>query len=247
LIHAVAALGLCFVRCAVQVGDAAAPQDLGQPVVVRQMTRVPHGLASLRGGPDSSLPLPQPITVRIYLSGSSDNSTGSAASADTAVAAAGGAAAAAAAAPAAPAPRLQGKARLQARLRALDQMSRRVAKAAQTIVKGVPTPLPSHKQVTDAAQQARPAGGGGAAGGGGHGNGVTSPTAGQRQQQGQQQQQLGSSHASGLHRLARGSAVNYSPFHHKRPHPADSEASSSGSSGGCLLLAVDGCWVLDGC
>jgi hypothetical protein len=162
------------------------------------------------------------------------------------VAAAAGAAAAgaAAAAPAAPAPRLQGKARLQARLRALDQMSRRVAKAAQTIVKGVPTPLPSHKQVTDAARQARPAGGG--AGGAGQGNGMTSPTAGQRQQQGQQQQQLGSSHASGLHRLARGSAVNYSPFHHKRPHPADSEASSSGSSGGCLLLALAGCWVLGG-
>ena len=95
---------------------------MGQPVVVRQVSHV-TGLASLSGAPDACVPLPQPITVRIYLS----SSTGSATSADTAVPAGGDGEAA----------------RLRARLRALDQMSRRVAQAQQTIVKGVPAPLPA--------------------------------------------------------------------------------------------------------
>lgn len=205
---------------------AEAAQNLGQPVVVRQLTRA-VGLASLNGGgPESSVALTQPVTVRIYMSGTA-NSTGSAGSVDTAV----GAGAAGAAAPtgngaaAAPAAGQQqekpeGAAKLQARMQALEQMARRVAKAQQTIVKGVPTPLPSSRAAAaEAARQARGAGGGGA-------GGLTSPTSTQRQQQ-----MLGSSHASGLHRLARGSAVNYSPFHHhKRPHPADSEASSSSAA-----------------
>ena len=206
-----------------------APQHLGQPVVVRPLTRA-VGLAALQGAPEAAVLLPQPVTVRIYMS-STAGSTGSGASANTAVGnggAAGAAAGAAAAPPAAAAPTQQETAAaLQARLRALEQMSRRVSKAQQTIVKGVPTPLPSRRAVAaEAARAARSAAAAAA--------GVTSPTAAQRQQL-----LLGSSHASGLHRLARGSAVNYSPFHHKRPHPADSEGStSSGSSGGCCWCCV---------
>ena len=184
---------------------------LGPPVLVRQLTRV-TGMGSLGGSGEGSVPLPVPITVRIYLS----SSTGSAASADTAVAA-----------PAAEGEQGGEVARLQARMAALDRMSRRVAKAQQTIVKGVPTPMPPRG---DAEQAARPGTAGGGAGGG-----VTSPTSGPRGAA-----LLASSHASGLHRLARGS-TSFSPFQHKRPHPADSEASSSsGSSGGWRLVAVGG-------
>lgn len=200
---------LVFTQAAAEAAAAAA---LGPPVLVRQMTRV-TGLASLAGVDSSSVPLPQPITVRIYMG--STGSTGSGASADTAVAAA-----------QQPEGQPGSVPRLQARLRALERMSRRVAQAQQTIVKGVPTPLPSRQAAADAAKQqqqqqaqARSAAAGATANGG-----MTSPTAAQRL--------LGSSHASGLHRLARGSAVNYSPFHHKRPHPADSEGSSSSSSSG---------------
>ncbi|PRW60087.1 Histone-lysine N-methyltransferase ATX2 [Chlorella sorokiniana] len=196
-------------------GGAADPAaaGLGPPLVVRQLTRV-TGLANLGGGGEGSVPLPMPITVRIYLSSSS----GSAASADTAVAAD----------PPADAAAEQGGevARLQARLAALERMSRRVAKAQQTIVKGVPTPMPSRSQAAaegDAARLVRP----GSAAGAGAGTGtapVTSPTAAQRAAA-----LLASSHASGLHRLARGS-TSFSPFHQKRPHPADSEGSSSSGS-----------------
>lgn len=216
----------CGIPCLVSASDpplllSSCPQapdpaaaGLGPPLLVRQLTRV-TGLASLSGGGEGSVPLPMPITVRIYMSSSS----GSAASADTAAAdpaAAGGAAA-------------QGGevARLQARLAALERMSRRVAKAQQTIVKGVPTPMPSRSQAAaegDATRLARP---GSAAAAGAGAAPVTSPTAAQRAAA-----LLASSHASGLHRLAHGS-TSFSPFRHKRPHPADSEASSSsGSSGG---------------
>ena len=190
--------------------------------MVRQLTRV-TGLASLNGGGEGSVPLPMPITVRIYMS----SSIGSAASADTAVPAVPAADAAAAE---------QGSevACLQARLAALERMSRRVAKAQQTIVKGVPTPMPSRSQAAadgDAARLARPGSAAGAAAGAAP---VTSPTAAQRAAA-----LLASSHASGLHRLARGS-TSFSPFQHKRPHPADSEASSSSgsSSGGCWCRVV---------
>lgn len=217
--------------------DAAATAALGPPAVVRQLTRVAD-LACISGAEGGSVPLPQPITVRIHLSGSS--STGSAASADTALA---GVAAAAPDGPRGSVPRLQ------ARLRALEAMSRRVAQAQQTIVRGVPTPLPSRQAAADAAQQAARQQAAAAAAAQQHarsgmpnnsGGGLASPTAGR----------LPGSAASGLHRLARGSAAAFSPFQHKRPHPADSEASSSSSgsssSGGWLAGCAGSVWWRSG-
>lgn len=127
-------------------GEAGGPEAFDvAPSVVRHITRVPS-FANL-GGEEARLGTT--VTVRIYLSGSSASSDGSgeAPAAGTACAK-GGAAAEKEGSPASvPAPcALQAdtpKNRLQARLEMLDLMARRVGRAQQAIVKGVPTDLPT--------------------------------------------------------------------------------------------------------
>jgi hypothetical protein len=100
-------------------------------------------------------------------------------------------------------------AKLQARLQALDLMARRVGRAQQSIIKGVPTDLPTHVirplRLGPPPSVARLVAAGAP--------GVVAParTPGSGTQNG------GTPHGSGgAHRLARPSGVSHSPFHRRR-------------------------------
>ena len=122
-----------------------------------------------------------------------------------------------------PPPQLEGRAQVESHMQlALDHMVRRVGRAQLAVTKGVPTTLPplASKASADPASQRQPA------------SVLASLTALQQRS------------SCGLHRLARPSAVNYSPFS-RRPHNMDSDdqsSSSSGSSGeGLLWYATQAC------
>ncbi|GAB4820373.1 hypothetical protein N2152v2_007419 [Parachlorella kessleri] len=208
-------------------------QPLGEPVLVRQLTRIPTlgSCYSSSSGESEATQLPAPITVRLYMSstansGGSGGSPGSAGASGAAIMSSG--AAAAGPQPAAdsgtgvlegaggegqalPGGRRQPLTGPQAQLHILDSMSRRVARAQHSMLKGVPTHLPTHAPHATAQEPSAAAAAAAAAG-------ALSPSHLQR---------------GGLHRLARSSTADHplSPTH-RRPHPAqsDEEASSSGSS-----------------
>lgn len=205
-----------------------AETPLGEPLLVRQLTRVPV----IGGGEAEAVPLPTPVTVRIYMSGSAAAANGGGGEGAAGEGGAPGVATpvAGAAGPA------RSKHSVAGRLSVLDLMTRRVARAQHTLLKGVPTHLPPLSSSAMAAAQRQETAGAGAAGGKG----------GQHPGGPQQQQRYGPV-VAGLHRLARASTADnpLSPVH-RRPHPAlsDEEGSSSGSSGAlqgtvaCLLLRL---------
>jgi len=99
--------------------------------------------------------------------------------------------------------------KLQTRLQALDLMARRVGRAQQSIVKGVPTDLPTHVirplRLGPPPSVARLVAAGAP--------GVVAPA---RTPGSVGTQNGGTPHGSGGHRLARPSGVNHSPFHRRR-------------------------------
>lgn len=100
-------------------------------------------------------------------------------------------------------------AKLQARLQALDLMARRVGRAQQSIVKGVPTDLPTHVirplRLGPPPSVARLVAAGAP--------GVVAPA---RTPGSAGTQNGGTPHGTGAHRLARPSGVSHSPFHRRR-------------------------------
>eukprot|EP00887_Chlorella_sp_A99_P006200 scaffold3.g6200.t1 len=178
---------------------------VGEPVLARQVGRVP-AFGCFAG--EGEVVLPVPITVRIYASSCSAGSS---------LADAGAAAARLELPPSLP----RGRERLEAHAAALENMVRRVGRAQQAVIKGVPTSLPPPPARPATQPDASAAGAGVAPAGAASVGGAPAPSSSCQPPR----------PASGLHRLARPSAVNYSPFS-RRSHGVDSEEEQSSSSSG---------------